>query len=222
LNRVKKTKTTKVAFLFDESNDWLRGHFTDYRIPRDDFKLSKFYDSDKIEGFDIVFILGYMKILPSDFLRRNALNLVVHESDLPNGKGFAPIQWQLLEGKNKITISLIEALETVDSGDIFLQNTITFEGSELHDEIRSKQAQATILIIDDFINMYPNFERKKQLGEDSFYPKRSKKDSELDANQSIIENFNLLRIGDNELWPSFFIHKDKKYLIKIYEDKGHK
>lgn len=210
--------TTKIAFLFDESNDWLRDHFTDYKIPRDDFKLSEFYDSDKIEGFDIVFILGYTKILPSDFLRRNALNLVVHESDLPNGKGFSPIQWQLLEGKDQIKISLIEALETVDSGDILLQNTIIFEGTELYEEIRSKQAQATILLINDFINLYPNFERKKQVGEDSFYPKRRGKDSELDINKSIRENFNLLRIGNNECWPSFFIYKDKKYLIKIYED----
>jgi methionyl-tRNA formyltransferase len=48
------------------------------------------------------------------------LNLVVHESDLPVGKGFAPIQWQLLEENNEIIISFLQAHGLVDSGDILL------------------------------------------------------------------------------------------------------
>ena len=31
------------------------------------------------------------------------------------------------------------------------------------------------------------------------------------------ENFNLLRIGNNELFPSFFYYKSKKYIIKIFK-----
>ena len=75
------------------------------------------------------------------------------------------------------------------------------------------------MIINDFINLYPNFERKKQEGEETVNPKRNLKDSELDIKKSIEENFNLLRIGNNEKWPSFFNYKGKKYIIKIYEEK---
>ena len=216
----------KIAFLFDESNDWLNhdSNFISAEFQRDNLKIeiNKFYDANKIEKFDIVFILGYTKILPSSFLKRNALNLVVHASDLPSGKGFAPIQHQILEGKEKKKITLLETVESVDSGPILLQNTLNFDGTELYDEIRSKQAQATILLIDKFIKLYPNFERKKQSSlpqvKEHFYPKRLPKDGELNIEKSIKDNFNLLRLGNNKAWPSFFIYKKKKYIIKIFED----
>ena len=41
--------------------------------------------------------------------------------------------------------------------------------------------------------------------------------SHLDLS-AIKDNFNLLRIGNNEAWPSFFIYKGNKYIIKIYQD----
>jgi len=31
-----------------------------------------------------------------NFKLKNKLNLVIHSSDLPKGKSFAPIQWQIL------------------------------------------------------------------------------------------------------------------------------
>lgn len=80
---------------------------------------------------DIVFILGYTKILNSEFLQCNRLNLVIHESALPRGKGFAPTQWQILEGKNHIPVCLCEAIEKVDAGDIFLRGTTELNGLEL-------------------------------------------------------------------------------------------
>jgi len=46
------------------------------------------------------------------------MNLVVHESDLPRGKGFAPVKWQILDGKKEIPVCLLETTEQVDSGDI--------------------------------------------------------------------------------------------------------
>ena len=35
----------------------------------------------------------------------NKNNIVVHASDLPKGRGFSPMSWQILEGKNKIKLS---------------------------------------------------------------------------------------------------------------------
>ena len=133
----------RVAFLFDKNNDWIFNFYKKYNFNLDNFSIYNFFDSDEIEGFDIVFIIGFTRILSTQFLQKNRLNLVVHESDLPKGKGFSPIQWQLLEGKSEIKITLIEATSRVDSGDIFLQNQIQFKGTELYDEIREIQANGT-------------------------------------------------------------------------------
>ena len=71
--------------------------------------ISFFFTSNlsKIKNFEIVFILGYTKILSNTFLKKNRFNLVVHESNLPLGKGFAPVQWQILENKKKLIFALL-------------------------------------------------------------------------------------------------------------------
>ena len=208
----------KVAILFDKNNDWIFKFFQKRIFNFENISVTYFFNEEEVINFDVVFILGYTKILPRSFLENNRFNLVVHESDLPKGKGFSPVQWQILEGKSEITISLIEALEKFDTGDILLQRKMKLDGTELYPEIRKKQAENTIQIIEDFLKIYPNFIPLKQIGEESFYRKRNIHDSELDISKTISENFNLLRIGNNEEWPSFFYFKGIKYVLKIYKE----
>ena len=210
---------TKVAFLFDKKNDWIYSFFSNYKFKLKGYDIYDLFDADKVNNFDIVFLLGYTKILPKEFLLRNKLTLVVHESDLPEGKGFAPIQWQILQGRSEITISLIEAADLVDSGDIYLQSKIIFDGTELYEEIREKQAKATLDIINSFFQSYPNITPKSQFGKESFYPKRNLDDGELDITKTLEDNFNLLRIGNNDAWPSFFYFRGKKYILKIFHSE---
>lgn len=207
----------KITLLFDQANDWIAPFFDDFKV-EERFILKREYDYKKVINQDIVFILGYTKILNNDFLNSNLLNLVIHESALPKGKGFAPLQWQILEGKTTVPISIIVASEKVDSGEIVFQDKIELDGNELYHEIRTRQAAATIGIIDKFLKVYPNIEKLPQSGEPSFYKRRTKKDSELDIDQSIKEQFNLLRIVNNEEWPAFFYHNKQKYILKIYKE----
>ena len=209
----------KVSFLFDKKNDWIYSFFSSYNFQSKGYDISYLFDADKVNDFDIVFLLGYTKILPKEFLQRNKLTLVIHESNLPEGKGFAPIQWQILQGCSEIKISLLEAAEIVDSGDIFLQSKILFDGTELYEEIREKQAKATLNIIKKFLESYPNITSKSQSGTESFYPKRTLADGELDISKTLEDNFNLLRIGNNDEWPSFFYFRGKKYILKIFNSE---
>ncbi|WP_287162823.1 hypothetical protein, partial [Clostridium sp.] len=64
---------------------------------------------------------------------------------------------------------------------------------------------------------YPNIKGKPQQGESSFYIKRGPKDSKLDINKTIKEQFNLLRIVDNERYPAYFMFNNKKYIVRIYK-----
>jgi len=167
----------------------------------------------------ILILLGCSTILSKKQLSYNEHNLVVHPSKLPEGRGSAALIWKILNGQNKIYITLFEAFEKVDTGDFYFQESIEFEGHELSDEIRRKQAHKTIELALKFIDNYPNVEKKPQIGQSSFLPKRKPKDSELDINKTILEQFNLLRVVDNNRYPAFFIHKGYKYYIKILQEK---
>lgn len=208
----------KITFLLDSANDWIKRHLIESNSfvsnSRYEFRIS--HSSTEVANQDIVFILGYTKILERNFLAKNRLNLVVHESDLPKGKGFSPVQWQILEGKREIPICLLEAIDEVDSGDIVFRSSFCLSGYELFDEIRTAQAKGTFNVIADFLKIFPNFTRVKQSGNESFYPRRSRKDDELNIDQSIRALFNNLRVANNEDWPSFFIVDNHKYILKIY------
>lgn len=170
---------------------------------------------------DIVFFLSYGKVVEKQFLSRNKHNIAVHESALPEGKGWSPLTWQVLEGKNKIPITLFEAEERVDSGSVYFQDTIELEEHELVDEMRKKQAQKTMNLIMKFMENYDSLKGKAQRGKETFYPRRTPENSELKLDKTIEEQINLLRVVDNEKYPAFFNYKGHKYLLKIYK-KGKK
>lgn len=174
--------------------------------------------SDVSEG-DVACFLSCEKIIKQEIRDRNKCNIVVHSSALPEGKGWSPLTWQILEGRNAITNTLFEAVDQVDAGRIFLQNEIIFKGHELLDELHKKQGESINDLILKFTDKYPHIVGKDQVGQESFYRKRSHLDSELDPDKTLAEQFNLLRIVDNEKYPAFFKHNGHKYILKIEEDK---
>ena len=177
------------------------------------------YDHNEFaKVYDIVFILSYHKIIPMEQLKENRHNIVIHASALPQGKGWAPMFWQVLEGKDAIPFTMFEAGSGVDDGDIYMQDIIYLTGYELNNELREKQANFIIDMCLEFVNNYEDHRvPQKQSGKESFYSKRSAKDSELDINQTIQEQFNLFRIVDNENYPAFFEIDGHKYILKIEE-----
>ncbi|KKH95128.1 methionyl-tRNA formyltransferase [Methanosarcina sp. 1.H.T.1A.1] len=182
------------------------------------YNVKLFFEHEAIaDSFEIVFILSYFRIIRKEFLNKHKHNIVVHGSDLPKGRGWTPIFWQILEGKNEIPLSLFEANEGIDDGDIYFKDKILYEGHELNSEIRQKQAEKTIDLCFKFLENYTSLNPVKQVGEPTFYKKRSPIDSELDIDKSIKEQFNLLRIVSNEEFPAFFYYKGHKYLLKIYK-----
>ena len=72
-----------IAFLFDKTNDWLSPVFSRKFETSKKFNAHVFYEEERIRGFDLVFVLGYTKILRGEILSSNKLLLVTHESDLP-------------------------------------------------------------------------------------------------------------------------------------------
>jgi len=176
-----------------------------------------FFEYTKIPNkYEVIFILSYFKIIKN--LKKSTKNFVVHASNLPKGKGWSPLFWQILEGKNKIPIVLFEAIEKVDAGKIYLKDFIQLKGNELHDEIRKILAQKTIDLCLKYLEKHNTIKPKKQVGSSTFYKKRTPIDSQLDINKTIKEQFNLMRIACNKNYPSFFYYKNQKYILKISKD----
>ena len=208
-------KNLKIQILIDNSNSWM-WHYVD-KIKNEILRYNSYCKvidtSEKVEKGDILILLSCEQIFKD--LNLNRFNLVIHESNLPRGKGFSPLTWQVIEGKNKIPICLLEADEKVDSGAIYFKDYIELEGHELINEIREKQFSKTLELISRFVSGNDFPKKTKQSGLESFYRRRKKEDSIIDTNQTISSLFNKLRTIDNTRYPAYFNFKGYKYLIKI-------
>ena len=180
-----------------------------------------FYHFKKIYNFKIVFVLDYTKVLPDSFLKENESVLIPHSSDLPIDKGFSPIQNQILKKKNKITISLVQAIKgcKVDSGPIHLKTNFSLKGHELWDEITKLSINNDIKIIEKYIKLYPNIKSTPQKKSGNFNKKRNMFSNMLNINKNIKSQFNILRISDYHNFPTLFNYKGYLYKIRIEKFK---
>lgn len=204
----------KVAIL-TSPNQWFIPYAKELESKIPNAKLY-FSHKDLKESYGIVFILSYHQLIEQEFLDLHTYNLVIHASALPKGKGWSPLFWQVLEGKDSIVFTLFRADAKADNGAIYLQETLHLSGLELYEELRDKQAKMCQKLCLEFLEKFPTLSPKSQSGEESFYPKRTPKDSELDMTKSLESQFNLLRIVSNEEFPAFFIKEGKKFVLKIY------
>ena len=208
----------KIAFLLDKKNPWIFEYYKKFYKKK--FKKVKIlWNTKKLFNFDILFIINYTKKIDLRKFSSSSINLVIHESNLPKGKGFAPLQWQVLQNKKNIIFSMIKINKMIDSGPIVMKKMLKLNGLELYDELRFLQAKTIFKMIDLFIKKYPQIKFKKQKGSSTFYRKRTTKDSKLNINRTIKSQFNKLRITNNNDWPAFFIYRKQKYIIKIFKDE---
>jgi methionyl-tRNA formyltransferase len=209
-------KSLKIQVLIDNVNSWIIPYAKELVEGLDSkgHVAKLIHQHREVESGDILCLLSCERIFKR--LDLNRFNLVVHESDLPKGKGWSPVSWQILEGRKKIPITLFEAARSVDSGVIYLKEYIYLDGTELLSKIKQMQGIATQNIILKFLEQMPV--GLEQEGDSTFYPRRTDKDSELDISKSLDDQFNLLRICDNERYPAFFRKNGIQYILKIYKD----
>lgn len=163
----------------------------------------------------VAFYLGCLRITPPEIVARNAWNLVVHESGLPLGRGFAPLNWQILEGRNEIPVCLLHIAAEPDAGSVVYRDMIRFQGHELASELRAAQGAKTVELCLRFLAQAEPPAGRPQKGEPTWYPRRRPADSRLNPDQTIAEQFNLLRIVDNQAYPAFFDLHGERYTLRI-------
>src|SRR3989338_5728341 len=116
---------SRISIVTDKSS-WLNSYIDTLVAKLKEYaaEVVLIHDLILLQPSDIVFYLSFSKIVPKKILNQHRHNLVVHGSALPLGKGWSPLTWQILEGRNDIPMTLFEADEALDSGKIYLQKII--------------------------------------------------------------------------------------------------
>lgn len=210
----------RITILVDDKDSWFIPYAIKLQKRLIDYgkEVKCVFNQKDVTPSDICFLLSCKKIVGQEFLKKNNHNIVVHASDLPRGKGFSPLAWQIMEGNNEIILTLFEVTEDVDAGPYYMKEKIVFLGTELLDSLHNKMANRIIEMCIKYVMHIKDYVAQTQEGESTFYPRRMEKDDELNIDKTIREQFNHLRIADNERHPLWFVVNEKKYYIKVYEE----
>jgi methionyl-tRNA formyltransferase len=171
------------------------------------------YDASR--SVDVNLLLGCTKLAPPEFLSRARASLCVHESNLPSGKGFSPLTWQIIEGLSDIPINLFYATNEGDAGPVVYRENMSFEGHELIDEIREIQGLMTVDLCTRFFSEPAPPLGIEQEGTASYYRRRTPADSELDPQKTLAELFDQLRIVDKIRYPAHITFRGHKYRVHV-------
>jgi methionyl-tRNA formyltransferase len=169
----------------------------------------------QIRGGEILFLISCCEVINSTYRNKYSATLVLHASDLPRGKGWSPHIWELLHGANHLTLSLLEAADKVDSGKIWKKIQIPVLKHMLWDEINHLLFAAEIELINYAVSSFNCGAATEQDSQDvgTCYQKRSPKDSELDVNKTIADQFNLIRVCDPNRFPAYFDYLGCRYKL---------
>ena len=97
---------------------------------------------------EAAFIVGCRVLLPQEVYEAPRLgSLAVHDSLLPEYRGFAPLNWAILNGEDHTGVTLFYLSEAMDEGDIALQHSVPSEPDETAPQVYEKVCEATVEVV---------------------------------------------------------------------------
>ena len=150
---------------------------------------------------DLVITIAYGQLIPEPLLdlpKHGWIN--VHFSTLPKWRGAAPVQWAILNGDKESGISIFKLERGMDTGPIYLMQSIQIESSERSEELLERLSiLGSSLTLDSLTLISDGFTPQAQSGQGvSVAPKFKKSDGQLDWSQSSEQIFNRYRaLSDN-------------------------
>lgn len=172
-------------------------------------------NSEELRGGDFLFLISCQELIGEPIRTRYRHSLVVHASDLPQGRGMSPHVWQILAGMNEITVSLLQAADPFDTGAIWAKRSFKLEGHELCDEINAALFAQEIALMDWALAHCDSLSPQEQVGTPTYYKRRTPDDCRIAPEKSLAEQFDLLRTADPARYPAFFDFRGCRFQITL-------
>ena len=115
------------------------------------YRSGKFWnkelDDPQLSGkYDLAIVCGWRTILPPELALRFQHGLIAaHDSLLPKYRGFAPLNWAIINGEKETGVTLFQINDgEVDSGPYFLKKKVDIEPIDLAIDVYHKIISATV------------------------------------------------------------------------------
>ena len=171
--------------------------------------------SNELLRGDFLFLVSCHQIVSAATRALFRHSLVLHASALPEGRGMSPQVWQILEGRERLTVTLLKAEDALDSGAIWHQIDCAVPHNAVCAEIHALLFDTEITLLDWALAHCDATAPRPQSGNPSSYRKRVPADSRIDPERPLAESFDLLRVADPERYPAFFEWRGRSYRLRL-------
>jgi len=172
----------------------------------------------KKNKFDLLLLGGWQRLIPAGVLQLikfGGLGLHGSPEFLPKGRGRSPINWSLINGKNKFIMHLFKLSSGIDDGRILKHKIFRINKWDTCRTLYYKNSVVSKRMLVEIIPLI--FEEKirgiSQKGKPTFFPKRNPDDGQIDWVKSSSQIFNLIRAVTKPYPGAFTFIKNKKIVI---------
>ncbi|MCY4018846.1 MAG: methionyl-tRNA formyltransferase [Chloroflexi bacterium] len=187
-----------------------------------EFKEARYVGQAKWDGFwangavDLILMVSWRYLVPASVFQRARLGAYVfHDSLLPKYRGFAPTVWAIRNGEKELGVTLFEAVEDVDAGDIVDQRPVAIGDCDFVADVLKRVTSAYLDIVrDNFSSLLSgNFEKRPQNHEEATYTcKWTPEDGLIDWNDTSRAVFDLIR-ATSQPYPGAFTYLNNRKLM---------
>ena len=146
--------------------------------------------------------------------------IVFHASLLPKYRGFAPVQWPLLNGEKQSGVTMFFAADEVDSGDIIGQKSFEILDSDCAADVDQKVEDTLVKLIEEQAPSLAGDNLKpipQNHSEATYAIWLNEADGHLDWSQSAKQNLNRVRAFGYPYSGAYAIYNGEKIIIEKAE-----
>lgn len=121
-------------------------------IPVIDYKQVGLTDIIKEHAPDVIFVSGWRYKIPQEqYCIPYKGTIVFHDSLLPKYRGFAPMNWAIINGEKEMGVTMFYIAEDIDSGDIIGQRKLKINDYEDAKAVEKRVAVYYRMLISDYL-----------------------------------------------------------------------
>ncbi len=172
----------------------------------------------RLEEYSLVVLWSVRKLLPEVVGRENVV--LFHSSDLPRGRGWAPIYNTIINHEEFFTVTGIIPQKGADTGDIVIRARFAMRPEYTADFLRRTDDRISLILVAKLLKKFSGGPLRgvPQQGVGTYYPRRSPDENEIPLEKPLGEIVDHVRACE-PAHPAFFRYKGVKYTISIVPER---
>ena len=171
---------------------------------------------------DVIFSIGWRRLIPKSIFevpKYGTINL--HDGLIPQYRGFAPINWAIINGEAEVGLTMHFIDQGADTGDIISQEKTTVNIKDSAFDVYKKLLEISPKMLQDTLAMIENENissvSQQKMEKGFFCTRRFPDDGKINWIDDRTNIYNLIRALCDPYPNAFFYYQEKKILIKNAE-----